>query len=200
MVGTFCGHRPGRQTVRDVGRPSRRRYGVHHRDHETRERDRGGQIRHGEGDRRRRIGRIAAKPANVHHQTNTTMALSLASAKSRNPATPDVRQKVLIANRGEIALHPARACRRDGIKTVVVHSQVDADAKYIKLADESVCIGPAPNRRRATSTCQRSLRRGGHRRAQAIHPGYGFLSENADFSEGRKIGLRFSSGARKPFA
>ncbi|MBM3394001.1 MAG: acetyl-CoA carboxylase biotin carboxylase subunit, partial [Betaproteobacteria bacterium] len=53
--------------------------------------------------------------------------------------------KVLIANRGEIALRVQRACRELGIKTVVVHSEADADAKYVKLADESVCIGPAPS-------------------------------------------------------
>ena len=65
-------------------------------------------------------------------------------------------EKILIANRGEIALRIQRACREMGIKTVVVHSEADRDAKYVKLADESVCIGPAAVARRATSTSRRS--------------------------------------------
>ena len=64
--------------------------------------------------------------------------------------------KILIANRGEIALRIQRACRELGIQTVMVHSEADREAKYVRLADESVCIGPAGLRRRATSTCRRS--------------------------------------------
>ena len=91
-------------------------------------------------------------------------------------------EKILIANRGEIALRIQRACREMGIKTVAVHSEADADAKYVKLADESVCIGPAqstlsylhiPSIISAAEVTD----------AEAIHPGYGFLSENADFAE-----------------
>ena len=91
-------------------------------------------------------------------------------------------EKVLIANRGEIALRIQRACREMGIRTVVVHSEVDAEAKYVKLADESVCIGPAPsplsylNMAAIISAAEVTD-------AQAIHPGYGFLSENPDFAE-----------------
>ncbi len=90
--------------------------------------------------------------------------------------------KVLIANRGEIALRIQRACRELGVKTVVVHSDADRDAKYVRLADESVCIGPASSKLSylnipaiisATEVTD----------AEAIHPGYGFLSENADFAE-----------------
>ena len=91
-------------------------------------------------------------------------------------------KKILIANRGEIALRIQRACREMGIKSVVVYSEADRDAKYVKLADEAVCIGPAP-RRRATSTCRRSSATAEVTDAEAIHPGYGFLSENADFAE-----------------
>jgi acetyl-CoA carboxylase biotin carboxylase subunit len=91
-------------------------------------------------------------------------------------------EKILIANRGEIALRIQRACRELGIKTVAVHSDADRDLKHVLLADESVCIGPAPSRdsylhipsiisaAEVTDTV-------------AIHPGYGFLSENADFAE-----------------
>ena len=90
--------------------------------------------------------------------------------------------KVLIANRGEIALRVQRACRELGIKTVVVHSEADADAKYVRLADESVCIGPASS---ALSylNIPAIISAAEVTDAQAIHPGYGFLSENADFAE-----------------
>lgn len=91
-------------------------------------------------------------------------------------------KKVLIANRGEIALRVLRACRELGIKTVAVHSTADRDLKHVRLADESVCIGPPLSTdsylnipaiiSAAEVTC-----------ADAIHPGYGFLSENADFAE-----------------
>ena len=90
--------------------------------------------------------------------------------------------KILIANRGEIALRIQRACREMGIKTVVVYSEADSEAKYVKLADESVCIGPAAaaasylNVPAIISAAEVTD-------AEAIHPGYGFLSENADFAE-----------------
>jgi len=93
-----------------------------------------------------------------------------------------VFEKILIANRGEIALRIQRACREMGIRTVVVHSEVDTEAKYVKLADESVCIGPAPaaasylNIPAIISAAEVTD-------AEAIHPGYGFLAENADFAE-----------------
>src|SRR5512147_2397803 len=91
-------------------------------------------------------------------------------------------KKILIANRGEIALRVQRACRELGVKSVVVYSEADRDAKYVKLADEAVCIGPAPsaqsylNMPAIISTAEVTD-------AEAIHPGYGFLSENADFAE-----------------
>ncbi len=107
------------------------------------------------------------------------MALSLASAKKPESQMFD---KVLIANRGEIALRIQRACREMGIKTVVVHSEADADAKYVKLADESVCIGPAPSAQSYLNV-PAIIAAAEVTDAQAIHPGYGFLSENADFSE-----------------
>jgi acetyl-CoA carboxylase, biotin carboxylase subunit len=91
-------------------------------------------------------------------------------------------EKVLIANRGEIALRIQRACRELGIKTVVVHSEADTDAKYVKLADESVCIGPAPSRQSYLNV-PAIIAAAEVTDAEAIHPGYGFLSENADFAE-----------------
>ncbi|MFM9835666.1 MAG: acetyl-CoA carboxylase biotin carboxylase subunit [Methylophilaceae bacterium] len=91
-------------------------------------------------------------------------------------------EKILIANRGEIALRVQRACRELGIKTVAVHSEADKDAKYVKLADESVCIGPAASNLSYLSI-PAVISAAEVTDAQAIHPGYGFLSENADFAE-----------------
>jgi acetyl-CoA carboxylase biotin carboxylase subunit len=91
-------------------------------------------------------------------------------------------EKVLIANRGEIALRIQRACRELGIKTVAVHSEADREAKYVKLADESVCIGPAPSGQ-SYLNIPAVISAAEVTDAQAIHPGYGFLSENADFAE-----------------
>ncbi len=91
-------------------------------------------------------------------------------------------EKVVIANRGEIALRIQRACRMLGIKTVALHSEADREAKYVRLADESVCIGPA---RAADSylNIPAVISAAEVTDAQAIHPGYGFLAENADFAE-----------------
>ncbi|MFO7189842.1 MAG: biotin carboxylase N-terminal domain-containing protein, partial [Pseudomonadota bacterium] len=91
-------------------------------------------------------------------------------------------EKILIANRGEIALRIQRACREMGIRTVVVHSEADRDAKYVKLADESVCIGPAPSAQ-SYLNIPAIIAAAEVTDAEAIHPGYGFLSENADFAE-----------------
>ncbi|MDA0236955.1 MAG: acetyl-CoA carboxylase biotin carboxylase subunit [Proteobacteria bacterium] len=90
--------------------------------------------------------------------------------------------KILIANRGEIALRIQRACRQMGIKTVAVHSEADAEAKYVRLADESVCIGPASSADSYLNV-PAIISAAEVTDAQAIHPGYGFLSENADFAE-----------------
>src|SRR5215813_2536727 len=90
--------------------------------------------------------------------------------------------KILIANRGEIALRVIRACKEMGIATVAVHSTADSDAMHVRLADESVCLGPPPaaqsylNVPAIIAACEITG-------AEAIHPGYGFLSENARFAE-----------------
>lgn len=100
-------------------------------------------------------------------------------------------KKILVANRGEIALRIQRACHELGVKAVMVYSEADRDAKYIKLAEEAVCIGPAPsplsylNMPAIISAAEVTD-------AEAIHPGYGFLSENADFAERvEKSGFQF---------
>jgi len=91
-------------------------------------------------------------------------------------------EKILIANRGEIALRIQRTCRELGIRTVVVHSEVDREAKYVRLADESVCIGPARSSE-SYLNIPSIISAAEVTDAQAIHPGYGFLAENADFAE-----------------
>ncbi len=90
--------------------------------------------------------------------------------------------KVVIANRGEIALRVLRACHALGIKTVAVHSTVDRNLKHVAMADESVCIGPAPTAE-SYLNIPAIIAAAEVTDAQAIHPGYGFLSENADFAE-----------------
>ena len=109
--------------------------------------------------------------------SNTASRLS-----SSNSRQTRMFQKILIANRGEIALRVLRACKELGIKTVAVHSTADADAMHVRLADESVCIGPPQSRdsylniHQIVAACEITG-------ADAIHPGYGFLSENAKFAE-----------------
>lgn len=90
--------------------------------------------------------------------------------------------KIVIANRGEIALRVLRACKELGIKTVAVHSSVDRDLKHVLLADETVCIGPAPSAESYLNV-PALISAAEITDASAIHPGYGFLSENADFAE-----------------
>jgi acetyl-CoA carboxylase, biotin carboxylase subunit len=91
-------------------------------------------------------------------------------------------EKILIANRGEVALRIQRACRELGIKTVVVHSEADREAKYVKLADESVCIGPPPSSA-SYLNIPAIISAAEVTDAEAVHPGWGFLAENADFAE-----------------
>jgi acetyl-CoA carboxylase biotin carboxylase subunit len=90
--------------------------------------------------------------------------------------------KIVIANRGEIALRILRSCRELGIKAVAVHSEADRDLKHVRLADESVCIGPAPSKESYLNV-PAIISAAEVTDAVAIHPGYGFLSENADFAE-----------------
>lgn len=90
--------------------------------------------------------------------------------------------KILIANRGEIALRIIRACKELGIKTVAVHSNVDSESLHVKLADESICIGPAPSID-SYLNIQAIISAAEVTDADAIHPGYGFLAENAEFAE-----------------
>jgi acetyl-CoA carboxylase, biotin carboxylase subunit len=104
-------------------------------------------------------------------------------------------QKVLIANRGEIALRIHRACREIGIKTVAVHSTADAGAMNVRLADETVCIGPPPARDSFLNMAA-ILSAARITGAAAIHPGLGFLAENADFAAAVEEHGSLSSGRR----
>ncbi len=107
--------------------------------------------------------------------------------------------KILIANRGEIALRILRACQEMGIKTVTVHSQADSEAKYVKLSDESVCIGPASSNLSYLNV-PAIISAAEVTDAQAIHPGYGFLSENADFADQvEKSGFIFIGPKRRNY-
>src|SRR5271168_4813983 len=91
-------------------------------------------------------------------------------------------QRILVANRGEIALRVIRACRDMGIEVVAVYSEADRDAPYLKLADEAICIGPAAASE-SYLNIPRIISAAEIADVQAIHPGYGFLSENAHFAE-----------------
>jgi len=107
---------------------------------------------------------------------------SRSNTVNRFSSSAEVFEKILIANRGEIALRIQRACRELGIRTVVVYSVADTEAKYVKLADESVCIGPPPAAQ-SYLNIPAIISAAEVTDAEAIHPGYGFLSENADFAE-----------------
>ena len=123
-------------------------------------------------------------------------ALWLALAGDRR-GTPDVFDKILIANRGEIACRVARTARRMGIRTVAVYSDAERDALHVAACDEAYRLGPPPPRESyldgATHHRDRARRRG----AQAIHPGYGFLSENEDFAAACARGRASCSSARR---
>ena len=90
--------------------------------------------------------------------------------------------KILIANRGEIALRVMRTCKKMGIKSVAIYSEADANSPFVKYADEAVCVGPPPSSQ--SYLCQGKIMKVAiERNVDGIHPGYGFLSENAEFAE-----------------
>jgi acetyl-CoA carboxylase, biotin carboxylase subunit len=115
-----------------------------------------------------------------------SLSAKMADAFARKPAKGTVQKrmfsKILVANRGEIALRVLRACREMGIETVAVFSEADRGAPYLTLADEAICIGPAPASQ-SYLRADRIIAAAEVANVDAIHPGYGFLAENADFAE-----------------
>uniref|UniRef100_A0A3Q1MM69 Propionyl-CoA carboxylase alpha chain, mitochondrial n=1 Tax=Bos taurus TaxID=9913 RepID=A0A3Q1MM69_BOVIN len=119
-----------------------------------------------------KVRRLSALPSLLIHTL----------VSSGNTITDTTFDKILIANRGEIACRVIKTCKKMGIKTVAIHSDVDASSVHVKMADEAVCVGPAPTSKsylnmNAIMDAVRSTR------AQAVHPGYGFLSENKEFAK-----------------
>ncbi len=100
----------------------------------------------------------------------------------RSGSRTSLFKKILIANRGEIALRVIRAARELGIKTVAVYSEADRDSLHVKFADEAVCIGPPPSKE-SYLNIPRLIAAAEVTDADAIHPGYGFLAENANFAD-----------------
>ncbi|XP_029792339.1 propionyl-CoA carboxylase alpha chain, mitochondrial isoform X2 [Suricata suricatta] len=120
------------------------------------------------------------KPVPQYSRQHLTVSRSLCSAGyDSNEKTFD---KILIANRGEIACRVIKTCKKMGIKTVAIHSDVDASSVHVKMADEAVCVGPAPTTKSYLNmdAIMEAIKKTG---AQAVHPGYGFLSENKEFAK-----------------
>jgi acetyl-CoA carboxylase, biotin carboxylase subunit len=169
MVGTFYrAPAPDAPSYVEVGSGSEGRHAVHHRGDEAHERARG------EVRARREVWRRTAS-------RSSTARCSSASIRAAAAPTP-LFKKVLIANRGEIALRIIRACHELGIRTVAVYSEADRESLHVRFADEDVCIGPAPARE-SYLNIPRIIAAAEITGAEAIHPGYGFLAENAEFSE-----------------
>ncbi len=120
----------------------------------------------------------AGRHALLGHRGNSVAAKS---TKSRKPSERKLT-RILVANRGEIALRIIRSCREVGIETVAIFSEADRDAAYLRLADEAICIGPPPPSRSYLMT-DRIIAAAEVANVDAIHPGYGFLAENADFAD-----------------
>ncbi len=127
---------------------------------------------------------VIEPPDRLHSNENDSM-------KNHGVEVSCVFKKILIANRGEIALRVIRACKEMGIKTVAVHSTADANSLHVRFADESVCIGP-PKSADSYLNVPSIISAAEITDAEAIHPGYGFLAENASFAEiCNSTGIRF---------
>ncbi|KAM9321650.1 propionyl-CoA carboxylase alpha chain [Gastrophryne carolinensis] len=125
--------------------------------------------------------RLLANGQQVASWSRWCYLMSRVQYSTAHAADEKTFEKLLIANRGEIACRVIKTCRKMGIKTVAVHSDVDSAAVHVKMADEAVCVGPAPTSKSYLNmdAIMEAIRRTG---AQAVHPGYGFLSENKEFA------------------
>ncbi|XP_051840034.1 propionyl-CoA carboxylase alpha chain, mitochondrial [Antechinus flavipes] len=121
-------------------------------------------------------------PKSVLHQSRHRLRTSHSLSSVRNDLNEKTFDKLLIANRGEIACRVIKTCKKMGIKTVAIHSDVDASSVHVKMADEAVCVGPAPTSKSYLNmdAIMEAIKK---TRAQAVHPGYGFLSENKEFAK-----------------
>jgi acetyl-CoA carboxylase biotin carboxylase subunit len=169
MVGTaYLTPEPGGKNFVALATGWKPAHPADHRGDEGDEPDHRAPWRHGDSDPRAECGAGGIRPAARDHRIKTAMSRPI--------------EKVLIANRGEIALRIHRACHEMGIRTVAVHSTADADAMHVRLADEAVCIGP-PSAAESYLNIPNIISAAEIAHADAIHPGYGFLSENAKFAE-----------------
>ncbi|XP_070096520.1 propionyl-CoA carboxylase alpha chain, mitochondrial isoform X2 [Equus przewalskii] len=118
----------------------------------------------------------------VPHYSRQCLMVSRSLCSARCDSNEKTFDKILIANRGEIACRVIKTCKKMGIKTVAIHSDVDASSVHVKMADEAVCVGPAPTSKSYLNmdAIMEAIKKTG---AQAVHPGYGFLSENREFAK-----------------
>ncbi|XP_034537870.1 propionyl-CoA carboxylase alpha chain, mitochondrial [Notolabrus celidotus] len=128
------------------------------------------------------VSRLLNAAKNVSFQSRCGAALSSAKYSTVHTSDEKTFDKILIANRGEIACRVIKTCKKMGIRTVAVHSDVDSSAVHVKMADEALCVGPAPTNKSYLNmdAIMDAIRVTG---AQAVHPGYGFLSENKEFAK-----------------
>ncbi|CAJ1066531.1 propionyl-CoA carboxylase alpha chain%2C mitochondrial [Xyrichtys novacula] len=128
------------------------------------------------------VNRLLSAAKNASLQSRCSVVLSNGQYSTVHSPTEKTFDKILIANRGEIACRVIKTCKKMGIRTVAVHSDVDSSAVHVKMADEAMCVGPAPTNKSYLNmdAIMEAIRVTG---AQAVHPGYGFLSENKEFAK-----------------
>ncbi|XP_045444722.1 propionyl-CoA carboxylase alpha chain, mitochondrial isoform X2 [Pipistrellus kuhlii] len=119
---------------------------------------------------------------NVSHHSRQHLMVTRSLCSAAYDSNEKTFDKILVANRGEIACRVIKTCKKMGIKTVAIHSDVDTSSVHVKMADEAVCVGPAPTNK-SYLNMEAILEAIRKTRAQAVHPGYGFLSENKEFAK-----------------
>nr|KAF6369987.1 propionyl-CoA carboxylase subunit alpha [Myotis myotis] len=119
---------------------------------------------------------------NVSHHSRQHLMVTRSLCSAGYDSNEKTFDKILVANRGEIACRVIKTCKKMGIKTVAIHSDVDTSSVHVKMADEAVCVGPAPTSK-SYLNMEAILEAIRKTKAQAVHPGYGFLSENKEFAK-----------------